>query len=316
MKHADRNMFKVAVLFIDLDRFKQINDTWGHTAGDELLKEAARRIKSVIRDSDTVARIGGDEFTIILPGIILKESILEITKKIILTLSKSYNINGVFESFVTASIGIAIYPNDATDAEHLIKYADTAMYKAKETGKNGYQFYNHDLSKKAKRITQIDHGLRRAIATNEFELHFQPQICTRTLQLSGAEALLRWNSEQLGPVAPGTFIPVAEETDVIMDIGKWVIEQSCNQIQIWQDQGLYVPKIAINLSCKQLNNKHFSNITLSILKNANVDLNQLEIEITESALIDNPSHALKVLYAIRDMACLLLLMILARVTPP
>lgn len=128
--------------------------------------------------------------------------------------------------------------------------------------------------------------------------------------------MLRWNSEQLGPVAPGTFIPVAEETDVIMDIGKWVIEQSCNQIQIWQDQGLYVPKIAINLSCKQLNNKHFSNITLSILKNANVDLNQLEIEITESALIDNPSHALKVLYAIRDMACLLLLMILARVTPP
>jgi diguanylate cyclase (GGDEF)-like protein len=301
LKHADRNKDKVAVLFIDLDRFKQVNDTWGHAAGDELLKETATRLTSAIRASDTVAHMGGDEFTVILPGITRKKSAEDIPQKILHALNKPFHIDGMPESYVTGSIGIAIYPDDATDVGTLIKYADTAMYKAKASGKNKFQFYHSDMGNDARKITQIDNGLRRAIISDEFELHYQPQICSNSMQLIGAEVLLRWNNPELGTVSPGLFIPVAEETGIIMDIGEWVIEQACRQMNIWKQEGNTLPKIAINLSCKQLSNTCFSDRTLDILKKARIDLSLIEIEITESAVMENPEHALEVLTAIRDM---------------
>jgi diguanylate cyclase (GGDEF)-like protein len=281
---ANRNDSSVALLFIDLDRFKDINDSLGHHIGDKLLNSVAIRLLKVLRESDTVARLGGDEFTIILENLESPQYAAGIAQKVLEKLSRSFLIEGR-ELFITASIGITIYPRDATDISALLKNADTAMYLAKDEGKGTYRFFTPELNLQAHQRMALENNLRRAMEKRDFELHYQPQLDLSTGRIVAMEALLRWrhNGEL---IRPDEFIPVLEETGMLTELTGWILKESCTRANQWQDAGFEDLTIAINLSPKQLQQKDLIDMLQKTLKLTGLSAGHLELEITENSLVN------------------------------
>ncbi len=295
-----RNQRKFAVLFIDLDRFKFINDSLGHEAGDALLCEVAKRLKESLRASDIVARLGGDEFVMLLQDLSHSEQAGIIARKLLSAVIKPIELNGQ-ECRVTASIGISVFPDDAPDEASLMTHADLAMYHAKEEGKNNFQFYDGRLETLSLERLTMETRLRRAIERNELSLHYQAKLDLATNAISGVEALLRWNSAELGSVSPAKFIPVAEETGLILAIGKWVLRTACSQNVQWQRAGLPPVRVSVNLSPRQLNDPELVAAVRDVLADTGLAPHLLELEVTESSVMHNVERALEVLCALKDM---------------
>jgi diguanylate cyclase (GGDEF)-like protein len=297
---AKRHNRKLAVAFIDLDRFKQINDTLGHEAGDELLKEVANRLKACLRDSDTVARLGGDEFVVLLTELGDEHYAATVAQKIITSVAKPFALLGQ-EFRVTASIGISSYPKDGPDEQTLTKNADIAMYQAKEDGKNNFQFYSERLNANSLERLTLESSLRHALERNEFQLYYQAKRDISTGQITGMEALLRWHHPDLGIVAPMQFIPVAEETGLIVPIGRWVLQAACLQNMTWQKQGLKRLKIAVNVTARQFFDEHLLRDIAVTLKSTGMEAGLLELEIHESLLIQDIEKTLRILTDLKTM---------------
>ncbi|WP_136807043.1 EAL domain-containing protein [Desulfosediminicola flagellatus] len=300
MSLAERNSTRLAVFFIDLDRFKYVNDTFGHDMGDELLIEVAGRIVSCVRKSDTVGRLGGDEFTIIVPHFKDIESVGGVALHVINSLQKPFPVKGN-DLFVGASIGIAIYPEDGSDYENLTKNADLAMYQAKEEGRGIYRFYSEEMNTRNAVKHALEMDLRQALIEDQFLLYYQPKINLENGKISGMEALIRWNHPKRGLVPPFEFIPLAEESGLIVSMGEWVMEEACRQTREWLNQLDDSLRVAVNLSAKQFQDPELFNNVSDILLNTGLPANCLEFEITESTIMDNPNLAIDTMKKIRDI---------------
>jgi diguanylate cyclase (GGDEF)-like protein/PAS domain S-box-containing protein len=297
---AGRGPRRIAVLFIDLDGFKMVNDTMGHDIGDELLSEAARRLLASFRAGDTVARFGGDEFVVLMA---IPSSLADVptaAQRVITAMQEPFRLR-TYETFVSASIGIAVYPDDATDVNSLLANADAAMYRAKEMGKANFQFFTAGLNDRMHERMAIKQALARALDRGEFELHYQPKFDLRTGKLTGVEALLRWRNAELGEVDPETFIPVMEETGMIVTAGEWVLASACTQYKKWLDAGYPGIRVAVNMSVRQLRQPNLADTIGGILDRAGVDPSCLELEITESTVMKDTENAIAVLRSLRDM---------------
>jgi diguanylate cyclase (GGDEF)-like protein/PAS domain S-box-containing protein len=300
LSHAQRDRSRIAVLFLDLDRFKVINDSLGHNIGDQLLQAVATRVQSCLRESDTVARLGGDEFTLLLPNLIRSEDAAPIAQKILEAVRYPFHIEGR-EFFITTSIGISLYPEDGTDAETLIKNADTAMYQAKEQGRDNYQLFNAFVNAKALQRITLEHGLRRALANDELAVHYQPIFDLRLGSVTGMEALLRWRHPEMGIVPPATFIPLAEATGVMVPIGGWAMREACRQAKAWHEAGLKHLSLAVNLSVQQLQSPDLLQRVADILKETGLPPRLLELEITESSAMQSPETSIRTLYDLKKL---------------
>lgn len=298
LNRAIANQTMVAVLFLDLDRFKLINDTLGHDAGDLLLKAAADRIRRCVRESDFVARLGGDEFTVVLQDAVSRDNIVQIAEKICKSLADPF----VFlrqKMFLSASIGISLFPDDASDITTLFKHADSAMFRAKES-RNHYSFYTHGMEDEIARRIKLENDLRQALGEEQLSLYFQPQFDSSDRQLVGVEALLRWNHPDRGMLLPDAFVPLAEESQLINEIGFWVVRQACRQACIWHRQG-YRLRVAVNLSARDLEAVDMQMRLGDILREEGATPDMLEIEITETVLLDNPERTIEELRTLRNM---------------
>ncbi len=303
---AERSAHRVAVMFIDLDGFKLVNDTLGHEVGDELLREAARRLSANIRAGDTVARIGGDEFTVVMPALVDSHPAPVVAQRIITSLEQPFRFNRQ-EAMVSASIGITVFPDDARDVQALLRNADAAMYQAKEQGKANYQFYTADLNAQATERLAMKNGLVKALRRNELQLDFQPRRELASGRVTGVEALLRWNSRDLGPVPPSKFIPVAEETGAIGPIGEWVLGVACDRERSWRAEGIHDVRVAINLSGRQLRQPNIVSIIAARIERAGVTPDGLEIEITESMVMRDADHSAATLRSLAAMGIRIIL---------
>lgn len=289
ISNARREDDKLAILFLDLDRFKVVNDTLGHSVGDELLKQLASRLKSCLREGDTVARLGGDEFIILLPHV-EGESVADVVgNKVIETIKKPFTVDDN-ELFITGSIGISMYPADGNTADLLIKNADTAMYYTKEQGKNNFNLYNRDMSINNSRMLNMEAEIRRGIKEEEFEVFYQPQVSANNGEITGVEALLRWNHPEKGLLSPAFFMTVAEESGIIIELGDWVLNQAIAEVKRWFDDGLIIDRLAVNFSNKQIEQANFVDSIVKALKANQFPGDKLEIEITESLLMNNIEH--------------------------
>jgi len=297
---AKNKEVKHAVLFIDLDNFKEINDTLGHNYGDKLLKNVATLITASIRKGDLVSRVGGDEFFILLRNIKEHSEISKLCERLLKVLDCDISIDNK-HVYTSASIGIAVFPSDGDETSILFKNADTAMYSAKYNGKGKYCFFNKSMSDVVARRVQIEKGLRSAIDNNELEIHYQPQIDIINNKIKGFEALLRWNSSELGRVTPAEFIPVAEKSGLIIPIGYWIIKKVCLQNSIWKSKGYLYDTIAINLSAIQLLNDKFEQTLKNIITETKINPKFVELEITESILLKDFDKSVRLLTAIRDL---------------
>ncbi len=300
LPEARRHQWQLAIMFIDLDRFKIINDTLGHQIGDELLREVAIRLSHVIRETDFVARLGGDEFVIILPGIGGPADAAIVANKIIAALSAPI-LAERHELHTSPSIGISVFPDDGSDGDTILKNADTAMYHAKSAGRNNYQFYAENMNKSATERLNIERKLRHAISRNELALCFQPQFRADGKAATGVEALVRWHHPTDGMISPVRFIPVAEETGLIVEIGEWVLRTACHEMKKWIDKGLSPIRIAVNVSARQLRRRDFCETVAGILAESGLPAELLELEITESAVMENPQEAVEILQRIGRM---------------
>ncbi|TCS63561.1 periplasmic sensor diguanylate cyclase/phosphodiesterase [Varunaivibrio sulfuroxidans] len=289
-----------ALMFIDLDHFKLINDTLGHAAGDMLLQEVSRRLTNCVRGEDTVSRLGGDEFTITLPSIAKEMAATVVSGKVLAALSEPLFIDGA-EVHVTASIGITLFPRDGDTPEELLKNADAAMYRAKDVGRNTYQFFTMELQEQVLERMLLEREMRHAITRDELELYYQPLVCVQRGRVIGAEVLLRWNHAVRGQIAPADFIPLAEETGLIVDIGKWVLEQACARLARWNEEGIAPDKLAINLSVRQFKQGNLLEIIQDVMERHSVGGHLLEMEITESLLADDSTNIMGTLKALRGM---------------
>ncbi|MGO6984247.1 putative bifunctional diguanylate cyclase/phosphodiesterase [Rhizobium leguminosarum] len=289
-----------AVMMIDLDHFKTVNDTMGHPVGDDLLFQAARRLQEGVRGNDTVARLGGDEFAILLPGIRHGEELANIANMLLETFNEPFDLNGK-EVFVSCSIGIARYPDDSTDANDLVKYADSAMYSAKRSGRGSFRFYSKELTASAKNRLLLESELRRAIERGELEVHYQPKVLLGSGIMTGSEALLRWCHREMGMVPPATFIPIAEETGLIVDLGRWVLREACQTAAELNANGQPSHKVAINFSSKQFQRPDLVAMVAEILAETVCRPAWIEIEITESLLLDEKNETLATLSTLRTM---------------
>jgi diguanylate cyclase (GGDEF)-like protein/PAS domain S-box-containing protein len=296
---APRHSRQVAVLFLDLDGFKHINDSLGHSVGDKLLQSIATRLVDCVRVSDTVSRQGGDEFVVLLSDAEQWEDADTVARRMLEAVAGAHLIDQR-DLHITASIGISIYPDDGGDAETLIKNADTAMYQAKENGRQSYQFFKPAMNVRAVERRSIEASLRRALKRNEFVLHYQPKVDLATGLISGAEALVRWNHPTRGLVPPAQFIPIAEDSGLILPIGNWVFREACTQARAWQDAGLPVTTMAVNVSAMQLRDEGFLGGLFAILRETGLDPRSLELELTESVLMKQADSTAAILQSVRE----------------
>lgn len=297
---ARRHQWTLAVMFLDLDRFKIINDTLGHQVGDELLREVACRLSSVVRETDFVARLGGDEFVVILPDITTPSDAAIVANKIIAALSTPIEAEG-HELHTSPSIGISLFPDDGPDGDTILKNADTAMYHAKAAGRNNYQFFAEEMNRVTADRLNIERKLRHAIARNELALCFQPQFRADGSQPTGVEALVRWHHPTDGMISPNRFIPVAEETGIIVEIGEWVLVNACREMKRWLDAGLPPIRVAVNVSARQLRRRDFCETVAGALAESGLPAELLELEITESSVMENPEEAIRILQRLGRM---------------
>jgi diguanylate cyclase (GGDEF)-like protein/PAS domain S-box-containing protein len=297
---AERNGLPVWILFVDLDRFKFINDTLGHEAGDILLKTLAMRLQSVARDADTVARLGGDEFVLVLPEYTDDGPGLAVLQQIMDAVAQPLVLEQ-HEFFLTCSIGVAVYPNDGLTAEILTKHADIAMYRAKETGRNTFQFYTPSMNERTLDRLSIEADLRHALERQEFSLHYQPQINAMSGQIVGMEALIRWNHPLHGMIPPARFIGLAEEMGLIVPIGAWVISQACIQTKAWQQAGLGDLRVAVNLSARQFTQKNLVQAIADVLHATGLEPRFLELELTESMVMNDVDNAITILRNLKGL---------------
>ncbi|HEY6873867.1 MAG TPA: EAL domain-containing protein [Geobacteraceae bacterium] len=296
---ASRDGRQAVVLFLDLDRFKEVNDTLGHSAGDELLKAVAGRLLACVRRTDTVSRLGGDEFVLILSSVHRDEDIAAIAQKIQDELAEPLLLGGQ-EIFCTCSIGIAVYPVDGEDVDTLLKNADIAMYQAKEQGRNTYQFFSREMNVKAVERLVLETGMRHALEREEFFLFYQPQVNLATGRIFGMEALLRWRHPDLGFLSPAKFIPLAEESGLIMQIGERVLRAACARNKAWQDAGFPPLQVAVNLSGYQFRHGNLVEMVESVLGETGLDPRWLELELTESAIMESPERAAMTLHRLKE----------------
>jgi diguanylate cyclase (GGDEF)-like protein len=312
VKMAHRHRRFLALLYLDLDNFKRINDTLGHNVGDLLLQATARRLLASVRNSDSAARVeaddesgdtarlGGDEFTVLLTEVRRSEDAAEVAERIRTALSAPLSLAG-HEVFITPSIGIAVFPQDGETPEALLKNADMAMYFAKRQGRNLHQFFDPTLNEAALRRLKVESQLRRAIEREELGLHYQPQLDLDSGRICGVEALLRWNSAELGPVPPADFIPLAEDTGLIIPIGEWVLRTACRQARAWQEAGVPLPRVAVNVSVLQFVQPGFTALVRAVLEETGLAPPALELEITEGLLMKDPEGAERTLHALKAL---------------
>lgn len=305
LKHAtaqaQRGHSRVAVMFVDLDRFKLANDTLGHAAGDLLLKQVSQRLSDCIRKCDTVARLSGDEFGVILGDVSVADDACVVAQKILSALVNPFCVQGC-ELYVTASVGVSMYPDDGDDAQDLLKYADNAMYRAKQAGRNNFQFYTGEMNVRTTHRFEMETGLRRAVERQEFQLHYQPKVDLSDGKITGFEALLRWQRPgNAGLVSPAEFVPLLEETGLIVPVGEWLIDAACAQIEAWRSEGIEPRPIAINLSARQFSDKNLGESIKRALDAHQVDSHLLELEITESSLMHNNDLAIATLKYLKSL---------------
>ena len=297
---AKRNHHQSALMLLDLDRFKLVNDTLGHQLGDELLIQVARRLKQCVREVDTVSRLGGDEFTVILGTIQSSENAACVANKILATLSAPFVLSER-EVFVSVSIGITVFPIDGDSVNLLIKNADTAMYHAKESGRNNYQYFSDTMNKKMLDELEMETNLRQAFKNEEFSLNYQPQFALKSKKLIGAEVLVRWNHPTLGWISPAVFIPYAEKSNLIIALGEWVLRTACRQAVAWQTSGLKLQPMSVNLSGMQLKQPDLLYKVAQILEETHFPAHLLELELTEGVLMANVEETITTLNKLKDM---------------
>lgn len=298
---AHRNEHQLAVMFIDLDQFKNINDNFGHDVGDQVLQELAQRLEYITREEDTLARLGGDEFVILMPSINSYEDVISLGNRINQVLKDPFLLSDDHNKQITVSIGASVYPDDGATVEDLLKHADTAMYSVKANGRNGLQLFSQEMAQRSMQHFTMEANLRNAIERNELSLHYQPKVDVITGEVMGVEALLRWHQPQLGSVSPAKFIPLAEETGLIEHIDRWVIDCACHQLQYWLSQGLMPVPVAINVSPISLRQRNLVHIIQSALQQHQIPPSLLQIEITESAFIDDMDSVISQLNAIKAL---------------
>jgi diguanylate cyclase (GGDEF)-like protein/PAS domain S-box-containing protein len=299
LAQAKRNQWNVGVLFIDVDRFKNVNDTLGHAVGDQLLQQVSGRLTTSVRSGDTVGRLGGDEFAIVLSNLTSAQDANLVAQKILASFNDAFKLGGA-EIYVTASIGISLYPDDSLDQDTLIRNADAAMYRAKEIGRNNYQFYTPEMNIRAQELLSMESNLRRALDRDEFLLHFQPKASAATGEITGVEALLRWRHPERGLVSPAEFIPVLEETGLIVPVGEWVIKAACEQVRAWQQAGITPVPVAVNLSARQFQSPRLGASIVSVIEASGIEPRFLELEITESSLMQNADSAVSTLQFLKS----------------
>ncbi len=304
LQQAARHGDWVVLLFLDLDRFKPINDSLGHAAGDRMLKDVAARLAACVDEDDTVARMGGDEFTFLLATCTDRDDALKraihAAECILQSLKMPFSLSGR-EFFVTASIGIALSPQDGGDLSQLMKNADTAMYHAKARGKNNFQFYQADMNARALERLELESDLRHALEQRQFVLHYQPQFLADGLTLAGVETLLRWQHPVRGLVPPGDFIPALEELGLIADVGDWILDEACRQIATWQAAGRSVPRVSVNLSARQFGDGALEQRIARTLQASGISPSCLELELTESILMQEVGEAMRMLESLKRL---------------
>ncbi len=300
LARAHRLQTMVGLLFIDLDRFKDVNDTLGHAAGDALLREVGKRLMDCVREGDTVARLGGDEFTVILPDLTAPQNAEMVAEKMLEVVTRPLIVEDQ-ELFSTASIGITVYPLDANDPHTLMRNADAAMYRAKEMGRNRAQFFTKELNEQALERVRLEAQLRHAIARNELELHFQPIVDLRSRLLVGAEALLRWRNDELGEIPPDQFIPLAEDSGLINALGDWVLQHALSDVNTWRNNGVNGLRVAVNVSSRQFRGTGLVDSVVQILNRTNIPPNLLELEITEGILLEDFPETTEVFKRLADL---------------
>ncbi|XZG68756.1 putative bifunctional diguanylate cyclase/phosphodiesterase [Chitinibacteraceae bacterium HSL-7] len=291
---------QIALVFVDLDRFKQINDSFGHDVGDQALKTMASRLRQCVKATDLVARVGGDEFALVLRQVKSTADVSQIVQRLLECLREPVDISG-HTLVVTASLGVAMYPRDGSLAAQLLKYADAAMYRAKELGKNHYQFFSPQMNASTFEQLLMETSLRHALERKELRLYYQPQRGLKTGALHGVEALLRWEHPELGLVPPASFVPLAEESGLIVEIGRWVLFEACRQYRSCIDAGLKLPRLSLNLSPKQFLSDHLASHVAAALAENRLEAGMLELEITESMIMQNPQQAVSTLTELREM---------------
>jgi diguanylate cyclase (GGDEF)-like protein/PAS domain S-box-containing protein len=300
LSHAKRHGRRVALLFLDLDQFKLINDASGHPAGDELLKQVALRLKQTVREEDIVARLGGDEFTVLLDDIPSVEDVDLVAEKILQTLATPFHLDHS-ELVITTSIGISVFPGDGDDASTLLKNADTAMYRAKAQGRNNSQFFTAEMKTHASERLRLESEMRAALKNNEFLLHYQPQVDTLSGEIIGLETLVRWQHPEKGLIPPGVFIPVAEDSGLIVPLGEWIMKEACKQYRKWQDTGLEPVRIAVNLSGRQFVRQDLRGMVEKVLDDAGIAPSAIELELTESTIMEHVEETVETLKTLRDL---------------
>ncbi|QJD30233.1 putative bifunctional diguanylate cyclase/phosphodiesterase [Methylococcus geothermalis] len=299
VEFARREQKQVAVMFIDLDNFKRINDTLGHRIGDALLEQVAGRLTENVHGSQVVGRLGGDEFLVVITGNHVSTTATAMAKRILESICRPYTVED-YQLHSGASIGIAVYPADGNSAETLMKHADAAMYHAKSKGRNTFEFFSQAINRGVRERLEIENGLRDALKHGAFRLHYQPQVDLATGSIRSVEALLRWRHPVLGVITPDRFIPIAEETKLILPLGLWVLDRACHQLRTWRNDGIAGIRMAINVSVKQLQDEAFFEALGSIVERHGLSGSDIELEITESAIMENLSRVQAILKSLRD----------------